>query len=138
MASPFDPHGPAGFDPADAVRDYHAAIAVLDFAGIGAMFAEHAVYRSVGTGGGAITGREAILAAFRRYFEEFSDQQAEDSLVERLAPRLARSVWHLTATSRHTGVVSRRSGEETVTFDDAGRITLVEVRDHETETPGAL
>lgn len=126
-----------GFDPAEAVRDYHAAIAALDFDAIAGFFAEEAVYRSAGTGG-SIAGRAAILAAFRRYFAEFPDQRAEDSLVERVSPHAARSLWSLVATSRHTGAVSRRAGEETVTFDAAGRIVLVEVRDLETETPGAL
>ena len=134
MASRSDP---VSFDPAQAVRDYHAAITALDFGAIEALFAEEAVYRSTGTGG-SIEGRAAILTAFRRYFAEFPDQQAEDSLVERVAPRVARSLWSLVATSRHTGAVSRRAGEETVTFDTTGRIVLVEVRDLETETPGAL
>lgn len=128
---------PEDFDPAQAVRDYHAAIAALDFPAIEAFFAEAAIYRSAGTGG-AIEGRDAILDAFRRYFAEFPDQRAEDSLVEALSPRTARSLWSLVATSRQTGAVSRRAGEETVTFDAAGRIVLVEVLDQETETPGAL
>lgn len=125
------------FDPVQAVRDYHAAIAALDFSAVDAFFADEAVYRSAGTGG-SIEGRAAILDAFRRYFEEFPDQRAEDSLVERVSPRAARSLWSLVATSRHSGVVSRRSGEETVTFDAKGRIVLVDVHDRETETPGAL
>jgi ketosteroid isomerase-like protein len=128
---------PIDFDPVQAVRDYHAAIAALDFSAVEAFFADDAVYRSAGTGG-SIKGRAAILDAFRRYFEEFPDQQAEDSLVERVSPRAARSLWSLVATSRHSGLVSRRSGEETVTFDAKGRIVRVDVDDRETETPGAL
>ena len=133
MASRSDP---VSFDPAQAVRDYHAAIAALDFGAIEAFFAEEAVYRSAGTGG-SIEGRTAILAAFRRYFAEFPDQQAEDSLVEQVAPRVARSLWSLVATSRHTGAVSRRAGEEIVTFDATGRSGLVADRSRATATPGA-
>ena len=129
MASPFDP--------ARAVVEYHAAIADLDFEAIAGFLAQEAVYRSAGTGD-MIEGRKAILAAFRRYFDEFPDQKAEDFLVETVSDRAARSLWSLVATSRLTGAVSRRSGEETVTFDASGKIVLVDVLDHETETPGAL
>ena len=126
MASPSD--RPVAFDPAEAVRAYHAAIDTLDFDAIDAFFADGAVYRSAGTGG-VVEGREAILAAFRRYFAEFPNQLAEDSLIEAIAPDKARSLWSLQATSEATGTVSRRSGEEIVTFDAAGKIVLVEVLD---------
>ena len=119
---------PEDFDPAEAVRAYHAAIAALDFDAVEAFFAGQAVYRSAGTGG-TVEGKAAILAAFRRYFAEFPDQHAEDTLIERLGPDKARSLWRLKATSEETGLVSQRSGEEIVTFDTAGKIVLVDVRD---------
>ena len=127
MASPSDL--PAGFDPVETVRAYHAAIDAIDFDAVERFFADAAVYRSAGTGG-VVEGKAAILAAFRRYFSEFPDQRAEDSLFERTGPNTVRSLWSLKATSEETGTISERSGEQIVTFDAAGKIVLVEVRDH--------
>ena len=115
-------------DLVDRLIAYHAAIDRLDFAAIEAMFAEDAVYQSGGLGG-AVVGRGPIMAGFRSYFDLYPDQVSEDSVVERLDDRSVRSVWRLRAVNRLTGEVLARSGEEVVTFDAAGAIRRVEVRD---------
>ena len=107
---------------------YHDAINALDFATIEAMFAENAVYDSGGLGG-VVEGRGPIMAGFRSYFDLYPDQVSQDSLVEQLEGRRVRSVWTLTATDGKTGERLLRAGEEFVTFDEAGRIVHVVVRD---------
>jgi limonene-1,2-epoxide hydrolase len=114
-------------DPVALVRRFHAAISMLDFAAIEAFFTEDATYSSGKIGG--LKGRAEIMAAFRRYFGEYPDQIAQDSLIEPLSAVSARSIWHLTATSRLTGKQLRREGEEIVTFDQDGRIVSVDVTD---------
>lgn len=109
---------------------YHDAINKLDFSTIEAMFAENAVYDSGGLGG-VVTGRGAIMAGFRTYFDTYPDQVAEDSVVQGIGERRVRSVWALTATHRMTGEKLVRAGEEIVTFDEQGRIAKVEVIDRE-------
>jgi hypothetical protein len=116
------------FDPVARLVAYHDAINALDFTTIEAMFAENAVYDSGGLGG-VVTGRGPIMEGFRTYFDAYPDQIAEDSLVERLDGLRVRSVWHLIATHRETGARLLRSGEEIVTFDEAGSILRVEVTD---------
>ncbi|WP_349437655.1 nuclear transport factor 2 family protein [Pararhizobium sp. A13] len=114
-------------DPVALVRRFHAAISALDFAAIEAFFTEDATYSSGKIGG--LKGRADIMAAFRRYFTEYPDQIAEDSLIEPLSAVSARSIWHLTATSTLTGKLLRRQGEEIITFNQEGRITSVDVTD---------
>ncbi|MBW9064033.1 nuclear transport factor 2 family protein [Rhizobium herbae] len=109
------------------VRRFHAAISMLDFAAIEAFFTEDATYSSGKIGG--LKGRADIMAAFRRYFAEYSDQVAEDSLIEPLSAVSARSIWHLTATSTLTGKQLQREGVEVVIFNRDGRIVSVEVTD---------
>ncbi len=109
------------------VRRFHAAINMLDFAAMEAFFTEDATYSSGKIG--SLKGRAEIMAAFRRYFGEYPDQIAQDSLIEPLSPVSARSIWYLTATSRLTEKQLRREGEEIVTFDHDGRIVSVEVTD---------
>ncbi|MCF3640125.1 nuclear transport factor 2 family protein [Rhizobium sp. TRM95111] len=116
------------FDPAERHRLYHDAIERRDFAEIRNLFAEDAVYASPGTGG-VTEGRDAILAAFRAYFETFADQVASDSLVEALSPFSSRALWSLRATNGATGAVVERTGEEIVTFDDDGAIVRIAVED---------
>jgi ketosteroid isomerase-like protein len=117
------------FDPVEDLVVYHSAINALDFAVIEAFFAEDAVYVSGGVGG-QIDGRDAIMAAFRKYFDAYPDQVAEDTLVEKVAPLAARAVWQLGATDSQTGEKMIRKGEETVTFNEAGRIIRVDVTDY--------
>ncbi|CAN7174185.1 nuclear transport factor 2 family protein [Pararhizobium sp. LjRoot238] len=114
-------------DPVALVRRFHAAISALDFAAIEAFFTEGATYSSGKIGG--VEGRTDIMAAFRRYFAEYPDQIAEDSLIEPLSTVAARSIWRLTATSTLTGKRLRRQGEEVVTFNQEGRIVSVDVTD---------
>lgn len=96
------------FNPVEAVRRYHEAINQFDFDVISGWFAPDALY--VSNGIGEIAGRESIMAAFRKYFSVFSDQVAEDDLIESLSSHAARSLWRLTATHFETGEISRRSG----------------------------
>lgn len=114
-------------DPVALVRRFHAAISTLDFAAIEDFFTEGATYSSGKIG--RLKGRAEIMAAFRRYFTEYPDQLAEDSLIEPLSAVSARSIWQLTATSTLTGKQLRRQGEEIVTFDQDGRIVSVDVTD---------
>ncbi|MCL6708059.1 nuclear transport factor 2 family protein [Pseudomonas sp. R2.Fl] len=115
------------FDPASRLRAFHDAINALDFATIEAAFAEDAVYLSVGTGD--TVGRDAIMVAFRRYFDTYPDQVAWNDLVETLGPREARSHWNIKATNVRTGEPLIRRGTETITFDETGRIVRVLVED---------
>ncbi len=115
------------FDPAERLRHYHAAINTLDFDAITACFAEKAAY--VSNGIGALRGRDAVMAAFRRYFARFPDQVATDSRVETLSSRSALSIWHLEATDAESGEKTTRSGSEILSFDRDGRIVTVEVTD---------
>lgn len=114
-------------DPVVLARRFHAAIDALDFAAIEGFFAEEATYSSGKVGG--LTGPAEIMTAFRRYFAEYPDQVAEDSLIEPVSPLAARTVWRLTATSATTGAPLLRHGEETITFNEQGKIVDVDVTD---------
>lgn len=115
-------------DPVALVRRFHSAINELDFGTISAFFAENARYTSGKVGG--LEGHEAIMNGFRRYFAEYPDQVADDSLIEAISPLSARAVWRLSATSSITGAPLQRQGEETITFNDEGRIVRVDVTDY--------
>jgi len=115
-------------DPVALVTRFHAAIGALDFLAIEDFFTEGATYSSGKIGG--LKGRADIMTAFRRYFGEYPDQIAQDSLIEPLSAVSARSIWQLTATSTLTGKLLRRQGEEIVTFNQDGRILSVDVTDH--------
>ncbi|KEC72878.1 UNVERIFIED_ORG: ketosteroid isomerase-like protein [Rhizobium esperanzae] len=116
------------FDPAEEIERFHAAINALDFPVIEAYFAEDATY--VSNGVGSLAGRGEIMAAFRRYFDDYPDQTAENSLVETLTPLSGRAVWSLRATHSRSGKPLIREGEETITFDTEGRIIRVDVTDY--------
>ncbi|MBY3068151.1 nuclear transport factor 2 family protein [Rhizobium laguerreae] len=116
------------FDPARQIELFHAAINTLDFPAIEAYFAEDATY--VSNGVGDLTGRAEIMTAFRRYFDDYPDQTAENSLVETLTAQSGRSVWSVRATHSKTGKALIREGEETITFNAEGRVTRVEVTDY--------
>ncbi|MGF0538253.1 nuclear transport factor 2 family protein [Agrobacterium sp. ES01] len=115
------------FDPAARLQFFHDAINALDFDTIEACFARDAVYLSGGTGDK--TGRDAIMAAFRTYFDVYGDQVASNDKVETLGPHRARSFWRLRASHGETGEPLVRQGIETITFNDAGLITEVLVED---------
>ena len=116
-------------DPCALAARFHHAINDLDFAVIEDFFAEDARYSSGKVGG--LEGRAAIMAAFRRYFDEYPDQVADDSLLEQVSPFAARAVWSLRATSASTGAPFRRRGEETITFNADGKVVNVEVTDYD-------
>lgn len=116
------------YTPAQLLIRFHDAINALDFAAIDAFFADNATYASGKIG--AVEGKPAIMASFRRYFDEYPDQVARDSLVETVSHNTARSVWRLEATSIKTGEPLVRDGEETIIFNIEGRILKVEVTDY--------
>ena len=116
------------FDPVALVERFHAAINALDFETIEAFFTEEARYTSGKVGG--LEGRAAIMTGFQQYFAEYPDQVAEDSLIEAVSTVSARAVWSLFATSRTTGEPLQRQGEETITFNEQGRIVEVDVTDY--------
>ncbi len=115
-------------DPVALVRRYHEALNRYDPAVVTPMFAPDAVYVSPGVSG-RIAGRDKIIAAFNAYFAEYPDQRAEDDEIALAGPFSARARWRLEATAKSSGLAVRRAGTETVTFDAAGRIVLVEVED---------
>lgn len=114
-------------DPSALTARYHAAINALDFQSICDAFAANARYASNGVG--ALSGRAAIVSAFRDYFLVYPDQVAEDSVIETLSPSSARARWHLRATNAKTGETIERSGVEFLHFDGQGRIVAIEVFD---------
>lgn len=116
------------FDPVAAAKRYLDAVNDLDFAVIEDFYAEDAVYGSGKVGG--LKGRDAIMDAFRSYFETYPDQQAVDELIEAVSPLAARAVWRLKATNAQTGEPLVRFGEETITFNAEGKIVSVDVTDY--------
>lgn len=117
------------FDPVEHLTTFHNAINALDYATIEDYFAEDAVYVSGGVGG-RIDGRDAIMAAFRGYFDKYPDQVAEDKSVNKVSDNAARSVWELNAIDSRTGAPMKRTGEETLIFNDQGKITRIDVTDY--------
>ena len=117
------------FDPVEHLILFHDAINALDYPTIEGYFAENAVYVSGGVGG-VIAGRDAIMVAFRKYFDAYPDQVASDRSVHRLSDYSARSVWELKAKHSQTGEMLIRTGEETLTFDASGKIIRVDVTDY--------
>lgn len=113
-------------DPALILHAFHEATNAQDFARLEAMFSPDVVYTSQGVGG-RIEGRDAVMAAFRAYFDEYPDQVAEDKRLDALSPTQARSEWSLTGTSTKTGIRRERHGAETITVDGDGLITRVDV-----------
>ena len=61
------------------LRRYHTALNAYDARTVAPMFAVDAVYVSPGVDG-RIAGRDAIIAAFTRYFAEHPDQHAIDEV----------------------------------------------------------
>ncbi|TCL75961.1 nuclear transport factor 2 family protein [Rhizobium sp. BK251] len=117
------------FDPVKAVEAFHGAINALDFETIEKSLSANATY--VSNGVGSLAGRDEIMEAFRGYFETYPDQTAVDSLVEKVGPRSGRAVWSVRATNSKTGKPLIREGEETISFDEDGLITHVEVTDYQ-------
>ncbi|MFI0845692.1 nuclear transport factor 2 family protein [Mesorhizobium sp. IMUNJ 23232] len=114
-------------DPVDVLRRFHDAVNAQDYEVIEGFFADDAIYGSVKVG--ALAGKAAILAAFRKYFAEYPDQVAHDDNFEKLSEASAKSRWHLEATSATTGERLIRRGEETIFLNADGKIERVDVRD---------
>jgi ketosteroid isomerase-like protein len=117
------------FDPVEHLTIFHNAINALDYATIEDYFAEDAVYVSGGVGG-KIEGRDAIIAAFRKYFDAYPDQVAADTSVDKVGDNAARSVWELKATDSRSGEPMVRTGEETLIFNEDGKIARIDVTDY--------
>ncbi|MBW9115820.1 nuclear transport factor 2 family protein [Rhizobium cauense] len=117
------------FDPVEELKRFHGAVNALDFETIENYFAEDATYVSKGVG--SLSGRDEIMVAFRKYFDDYPDQTAIDTLVEKVSPKAARAVWSVRATHSKTGKPLVREGEETLTFNEDGRVTHVEVKDYQ-------
>ncbi len=107
---------------------YHNALNAFDMRKVESMFAEDIIYISPSMKSDG-KGRAALMLMFRKYFAEFSDQVSRDSKIEILSPNVVKSTWLLDATSGITGLINQRRGEETISFDDNGLITKVEVKD---------
>ncbi|OWV85123.1 nuclear transport factor 2 family protein [Rhizobium sp. R693] len=116
------------FDPVEEIKRFHGAINALDFDTIENYFAEDATY--VSNGVGSLSGRADIMVAFHKYFDDYPDQTAMDTLVENVSPKAGRAVWSVRATHSKTGNPLVREGEETITFNEDGRVTHVEVTDY--------
>jgi len=116
------------FDPVEELKRFHGAVNALDFETIENYFAEDATY--VSNGVGSLSGRADIMVAFRKYFDDYPDQTAMDTLVEKVSPKAGRAVWSVRATHSKTGNPLVREGEETITFNEDGRVTHVEVTDY--------
>ncbi len=117
------------FDPAERIELFHDAINRINYEEIENFFAENATY--VSNGVGSLAGRDAIMEAFRGYFDKYPDQTASNSLVETLTPLSGRAVWSVRATNSKTGQPLVREGEETITFDEDGRVVRVDVTDYQ-------
>jgi len=114
-------------DPVALLKRYHAAMNALRLDEVETMFAADAEYHSPSVG--ALIGRDAILAAMRRYFAEYPDQVAVDERLEQLGPDNVRSTWNLRATAKSTGEPYVRRGIEIVRFTSQGLIRRIEVTD---------
>ena len=112
----------------ELTRHYHDALNALDMDAVEACFAPDAIYLSPGVGG-RIEGRDAIMAAFRAYFDLYPDQISQDDLIEAVCPGVVRTCWQLSATHARTGEAVHRQGDETISFDSDGLIAKIEVRD---------
>ena len=105
---------------------YTAALNRYDFTAVENLFAENAIYMSSGFRG-ELHGRVAIMAAFRAYFAGHTNQVNEDKHVRVIGAKLIQSDWSLTATNSVTGEYVRRKGTQVVTFNNEGRIALIQV-----------
>ena len=110
----------------EQLEAYTAALNRYDFKSIENMFAENAIYISPGLHG-ALHGREAIMTAFRAYFAEHLDQVNEDKHIRVIGSKDVQSDWSLTATNAGTGKIVNRKGTQVMTFNDQGRIALIQV-----------
>ena len=104
------------------VAAYTAALNRYDLDAVEQMFAADAIYVSPGLGG-EVKGRAAIIAAFRVYFRQHTDQVNTDENVQQIDGHRLQSRWHLKSAK------SSRSGRQRMTFTEMGLITRIEVED---------
>ena len=112
----------------ERLRLYFNALNAFDLKKVERMFAEDAVYVSSGLSERKL-GRANIIASFKTYFEEFADQVSVDDNIKLIGPNTFSSDWSLKTTSIKTGKLSERAGTQVTTFNEAGLIAYVEVRD---------
>jgi len=101
---------------------YTAALNRYDLDAVERMFTADAVYVSPGVGG-ELKGRPTIMAAFRAYFRQHTDQMNKDEDVRLMDEHTLQSRWHLKSAK------SNRSGRQRITFTAAGLIARIEVED---------
>ncbi len=104
---------------------YTAALNRYDLDAVEQVFAEDAVYVSPGLGG-EFNGRAAIVAAFRDYFRQHTDQVNTDEDVRQVGEHTLQSRWRLQSSS------SNRSGRQRIMFNTDGLISRIDVNDDET------
>jgi ketosteroid isomerase-like protein len=112
----------------EKVAAYTAALNRYDLEAVGQMFAENAIYISSGLDG-AYQGRSAIIAAFRSYFADHTDQINQDKHLKRIGPKDVQSDWVLVTTDKRSGKQVSRHGIQVFTFNDEGLIQVVQVMD---------
>ena len=111
-----------------SLRRYHSAQNAFDMARVESMFAENAVYASPALNG-EVKGRTAIMTAMRKHFAEFSDQISRDQEIKQINENTGWSKWSLNASSAFSGAKIKRTGTETIIFNNNGLIVRVEVKD---------
>ena len=104
------------------LAQYTTALNRNDLGAVADMFAEDAVYISPGVGG-EVNGRAAIMAAFRDYFRQHTDQVNTDEDAHQVDEHTLQSRWRLKSSN------SSRSGIQRMVFTAAGLITRIEVED---------
>ncbi|MDE2383029.1 MAG: nuclear transport factor 2 family protein [Alphaproteobacteria bacterium] len=104
------------------LAEYTAALNRHDLDVVERMFAEDALYLSPGLPA-PMRGRAAIMAAFRAYFAQHTDQVNGDEDVRPLGTHSIEARWWLSSST------SSRMGTQRITFNDAGEITRIEVVD---------
>ncbi len=110
------------------LAEYTSALNRYDLDAVETMFAENAVYVSPGLNG-EITGRNAIMQAFRAYFADHTAQVNVDWNVKIIGNKKIQSDWSLAATNAHTRQTVSRQGSQVMTFDGEDRIVRVQVLD---------
>ncbi len=110
------------------LRFYFNALNAFDLKSVEAIFAEDAVYVSSGLNA-ELSGRNEIMMAFKKYFDEFTDQVSVDDNIRLITPNTFSSEWKLKATSIKTGVLLDRAGTQVTTFNGEGLITHIVVRE---------
>lgn len=102
---------------------YTGALNRLDMDAAEAMFVEDAIYASPGLPH-EMRGRAEIMAAFRTYFKDHSDQVSEDHEIKVTGPRVIENRWSL----RSQG--TERRGWQRIEFNPAGKIIRIDVKDN--------